>query len=87
MLFLYSITDLLVFGLYNLPIDQKIEIVTKLWDNIVDSDAPITLSPEVIAEVDRRLAEFNADPSVGIDREEMWRRVGEGRSKQDPPNE
>ena len=73
--------------LYNLPTDQKLDIVTKLWDNIVDSDTPITLAPEVIAEVDRRIAEIDADPSIAIDRQEMWRRVNEGRSKQLPSNE
>lgn len=71
--------------LYNLPTDQKLEIVTKLWDNIVDSDAPIVLSTEVIAEVDRRLSELDADPSIAIDRDEMWRRVNEGTRKQQPP--
>ena len=73
--------------LYNLPTHQKLEIVTKLWDNIVASDAPIILSPEVIAEVDRRIAELDANPSIAIDRQEMWRRVNEGGSKQLPPNE
>ena len=69
--------------LQSLPIDQKIEIIGKLWDDVVDSDAPIFLSPAVIAEIDRRRAELDADPSIAIDRDEMWRRVDESRRRDD----
>ena len=65
--------------LQTLPIDQKLEIIGLLWDDIDDSNAPITLSPAVIAEIDRRRAELDADPSIAIDRDEMWRRVNESR--------
>ena len=67
--------------LQSLPIDQKIEIIGKLWDDVVDSDAPIVLSPAVIAEIDRRRAELDADPSIAIDRDEMWQRVDESRRR------
>ncbi len=30
-------------NLKNLPTDQKIELVFRLWDEIADSDAPIVL--------------------------------------------
>ena len=63
--------------LRSLSIDEKIEIIGKLWDDVVDSDAPIVFSPAVIAEIDRRRAELAADPSIAIDRDEMWRRVNE----------
>ena len=65
--------------LQTLPVDQKIEIIGQLWDDIDDSNAPISLSPAVIAEIDRRRAELAADPSNSIDRDEMWRRVNESR--------
>ena len=66
-----------------LPIDQKIEIIGQLWDNIDDSKAPIELSPSVIAEIDRRRAELNADPSIAIDRDELWSRVDEARKNRE----
>ena len=62
-----------------LPVDQKIEIIGQLWDDIDDSNAPISISPAVIAEIDRRRAELAANPAIAIDRDEMWRRVNESR--------
>jgi len=64
-------------NLHNMPTDQKIELVFQLWDQIVDSDSPIVLSDSVIAEMDRRCAELDADPSIAISEDEMWRRVNE----------
>ena len=60
-----------------MPTDQKIELVFQLWDQIADSDSPIVLSDSVIAEMDRRCAELDADPSIAISEDEMWRRVNE----------
>ena len=69
--------DMDTSNLHNMPTDQKIELVFQLWDQIVDSDSPIVLSDSVIAEMDRRCAELDADPSIAISEDEMWRRVNE----------
>ena len=62
---------------HNLSTDQQIELVFQLWDEIAESDSPIVLSDSVKAEMDRRCAELDADPSIAIDEDEMWRRVNE----------
>lgn len=61
--------------LHNLPANQKLKIVFELGDDIAASKEPIKISPSVVAEIDRRLAEFDADPNIAIDEDEMWRRV------------
>ena len=66
-----------------LPTDQKIELVFQLWDEIADSNEPVVLSDSVKAEMDRRCAELDADPSLAIDEDEMWRRVNQKRSRKD----
>ena len=66
-----------------LPTDQKIELVFQLWDEIVDSNEPVVLSDGVKAEMDRRCAGLDADPSLAIDEDEMWRRVNQKRSRKD----
>ncbi len=38
---------------------------------------PIVLLDSVISEIERRCAEYEADPSIAIDEDEMWRRVNE----------
>lgn len=62
-------------NLTNLPVSEKLKLVTRLWDEIADSNEPIVLPPEVLDEISRRAAEVEADPSILIDEDEMWRRV------------
>lgn len=59
-----------------LPPYKKLELVTALWDDLAAS--PITLPPDELAEMDRRREELRKDPSLGIDTEEVWRRVDGG---------
>ncbi len=61
-------------SLRDLPPDQKLALVTQLWDDLASS-APLTLPPEELTEMQRRRDEMNADPEIAIDRDELWRRV------------
>lgn len=54
--------------------DQKLALVTELWDDLAAS-APLTLPPEEMEEMQRRRDEMNANPGIAIDRDELWRRV------------
>jgi putative addiction module component (TIGR02574 family) len=57
-----------------LPPDQKLALVTELWDDLAAS-APLTLPSEEMAEMQRRRDEMCANPGIAIDRDELWRRV------------
>ena len=57
-----------------LPPDEKLAIVTQLWDDLVAS-APLTLPEDELAEMNRRRDELLANPDVAIDADEVWRRV------------
>ena len=57
-----------------LPPDQKLAIVTELWDDLASS-ASLTLPPDELAEMQRRRNEILANPDIAIDSEEVWRRV------------
>lgn len=61
--------------LHNLPNSEKLRIVEMLRDDIGASDEPIELHPWQRDEANRRRAELKADPSIAIDRDELWRRV------------
>ncbi|WP_425395681.1 addiction module protein [Aeoliella sp.] len=61
--------------LLSLPAAEKLAIVEALWDNLSESGEPLVLSPEQSAEIGRRATEMTADPTIGISREEMWKRV------------
>ena len=51
--------------LRQLPIPERIQLVTELWDSIADESPAIDLSPEQIAELDRRLNALDAQPESG----------------------
>ncbi len=61
--------------LRNLSVSEKLRIVEALWDDIGASGEPIVLQPWQRDEAQRRSAELKADPSIAIDRNELWRRV------------
>lgn len=56
--------------------EQKLAIVTELWDDLAAS-APLSLPPEDMAEMLQRREEMLANPGVAIDRDELWRQVNE----------
>jgi putative addiction module component (TIGR02574 family) len=64
-----------ITNLRDLPVADKLRIVTQLWDDIAASIDPVILPPDVVRVASRRSAELKADPSIAIDDDELWRRV------------
>jgi len=62
-------------SLRQLPVEDKLRVVTELWDDIAQSPRPVVVPPEVLSEAARRADEVSADPSIAIDDQELWRRV------------
>jgi putative addiction module component (TIGR02574 family) len=62
-----------------LPVDERIRLVELIWDSIAALPESVPLSDEQKAELDRRLAEFEADPEGGIPWEEVRERIVQGR--------
>ena len=61
--------------LRDLPVADKLRIVELLWDDIGMSNEPIELQSWQFDEANRRSVELKANPSIAIDRAELWRRV------------
>jgi len=74
---LFGDTNLMIdeTQLESLPVDEKLRIVTSLWDQIARSKQPLRVPETVLDEADRRLDEMTADPSSCLTEEEMWRRA------------
>lgn len=51
--------------------DERIELAQRMWGNIVDDGYDPPPTPEQIAELDRRLADFEKNPHVGIPWEQV----------------
>ena len=53
------------------PVEDQLDLVFRLWDRITASDWRPRPSPELLAELDRRLAAYEADPGRGL----TWEQV------------
>ena len=61
--------------LKNLTVAEKLKLEELLWDDIGASNKPIELQPWQFEEATSRSEQLQADPSIAIDRDELWRRV------------
>ena len=50
-------------GIDQLSVDERLALVEELWDSIADSNADLPLTNTQRAELDRRLAEHEANPN------------------------
>jgi putative addiction module component (TIGR02574 family) len=55
----------------SLSIPERLRLVEEIWDSIAEDSESLPLSSEQRAELDRRWAEHEADPSTAI----QWERV------------
>ena len=58
-----------------LPIADRLSLVEQIWDGIGESDEPLIIRDWHKEEARRRAAELDADPSIAITRDELWKRV------------
>lgn len=59
--------------LTKLSTQQRLELIAEIWDSLEDEALP--LEPELLAELDRRLAEFEANPGEGRPAAEVVARI------------
>lgn len=56
----FSVADIL-----QLPVQERIHLVEMIWESIAAVPQAIEVSPELKAELDARLAEFEQNPEAG----------------------
>lgn len=61
--------------LFQLPVAERLELVEELWDSIPAEDEALVLTPEQREDLDRRLAEADAEPDGGVPWEEARERI------------
>ena len=67
-------------GIDKLSIEERLALVEELWDSIADSDAGLPLTDSQQAELDRRLAEHDAQPDDVVPWDQVKASIG-GRLK------
>lgn len=65
----------LVAQILELPVAERMQLVEVIWDSISAAPESLPLTQWQRDEVDRRLAEYEADPSSGCSLEEVFARV------------
>lgn len=55
--------------------EERFELLDRLWDSLTETPERIPLSDAQREELDRRLDDFNRDPSTGIPWDEVRKRI------------
>ncbi len=61
--------------LFKLSAAERLELVEELWDSIADADEALLLTDAQREDLDRRLAEADADPASGSPWAEVRERI------------
>jgi putative addiction module component (TIGR02574 family) len=56
-------------------VTERLEIVNAIWESIANENAELPVPEWQIAEIERRSAEMDANPNLGIPWEDVKRRV------------
>lgn len=65
----------LVAEILEMPLDERVELVEAIWDSISAVPEALPLASWQREELDRRLAEYEANPDSGATMEEVFARV------------
>jgi putative addiction module component (TIGR02574 family) len=70
-----SVPNALREQLFKLSAAERLELVEELWDSISDADEALVLTDAQREDLERRLAEADADPTGGLPWEEVRERI------------
>ncbi|WP_415879456.1 addiction module protein [Methylomonas sp. TEB] len=68
-----SITDIL-----ELPLQERIQLVELIWDSVAAVPESVEVSPELKAELERRMIEFERNPESGYSWDQVKSRLKDG---------
>ncbi|MDH3317058.1 MAG: addiction module protein [Betaproteobacteria bacterium] len=68
----------LVAEILALPVQERVRLVEAIWDSISAVPEALPLTQWQKEELDRRLAEFEADPGAGLTLEDVFARIRRG---------
>jgi putative addiction module component (TIGR02574 family) len=68
-------------ALLKLPSSERADLSLALWESLneTDRDTSFELTPELVAELERRFAQHQADPSTAVPWEEVQKKISDGR--------
>jgi putative addiction module component (TIGR02574 family) len=60
------------------PVQERIQLVELIWDSIASMPAAVEVSPELKAELEQRMLEFEKNPEAGYSWDEVKSRLKDG---------
>lgn len=70
-----GMNHLLVAEILELPVAERMQLVEAIWDSISAAPESLPLTQWQRDELDRRLAEYEADPASGSSLDEVFARI------------
>lgn len=67
-----------ITGILQLPVQERIRLVELIWDSVAAVPEAVEISPELKAELEARLAEFEENPDAGFSWEQVKSRLNDG---------
>ncbi len=71
----FPMSSINVSEILGLPVQDRIQLVEAIWDSIAEAPDAIELSDSQRSELDKRLAEYHDDPSLGSPWSEVRARI------------
>lgn len=60
-----SMSNISISDILELPVQERIQLVELIWDSVAAIPEAVAISPALKAELEARLAEFEANPDAG----------------------
>ena len=73
-----NMSNISVADILELPVQERIRLVELIWDSVAAVPEAVEISPEVKAEIEARLKEFEANPNAGYAWDEVKARLKDG---------
>jgi putative addiction module component (TIGR02574 family) len=67
-----------ISNILKLPVQERIQLVELIWDSIAAVPESVEVSPELKAELERRMIEFESDPESGYSWDQVKSHLKDG---------
>lgn len=67
-----------IAAILELPVQERIRLVELIWDSVAAVPDAVKISPEIKAELEARLAEFEANPESGYSWDQVKSQLKDG---------
>ena len=68
-----------IAAILELPVQERIRLVELIWDSVAAVPEAVKISPALKAELETRLAEFEANPEAGYSWDQVKSRLKDGK--------